>query len=93
MNNLLNEELDIPTWEAMCNKVSFPGHHRTRVYWDPLMLIFILALRSGDSTLHLYICELRNTFCALRVDGRDDMFEPKEHCEEQNEKNSQEAQE
>lgn len=53
----------------------------------------MIALMSGNSTLHLYICEFRDTFCALRVDGWDNMFEPKEHYKEQQEKNGQEAQE
>lgn len=55
--------------------------------------MFIPALGSGDSTLHLYIRELRDTFRALGSDGWDDMFEPKEHGEEQDEENGQEAQE
>lgn len=54
-------------------------------------LASVLTLRSGNSALHFYVCELRNTLCALG-DGRDDMLESKKHGEEQDEKNGQEAQ-
>lgn len=54
-------------------------------------LASVPTLRSGNSALHFYVGELRNILCALG-DGRDDMLEPKKHCEEQDEKNGQEAQ-
>lgn len=82
----------VVTWDVSCEKGSLPRCQHARVCSCSPRLTIIPTLRSGNSALHLYICELRNTFGALS-DGRDDMFEPKKHGEEQDEKNGQETQE
>lgn len=89
MTNKKHEQL--ATCEASQEKESLPVHQPSRFAHIRGSLTSVPTLRSGNSALHFYVGELRNILCALG-DGRDDMLKPKKHCEEQDEKNGQEAQ-